>query len=114
MVATDLGYRADGCPDGARAVALEVRTLLAGLDGLADRLTSTRIGGSRGERPSDESLRRAAVDCLRRSGGDADATRGAMAVVVAAEWVQNLERVDADLEGPVDAAASAARTHWWR
>jgi uncharacterized membrane protein YccC len=114
MVAIDLGYRATGCPDGVRAVDSQVRTLLAGFDDLADRLTSTRNSGSHPERPSEESLRRAALDCLRGSGGDADATRGAMAVVIAGEWVENLVRVEVDLEQPVDAAVAAARTHWWR
>ena len=114
MVAIDLGYRATDCPDGARAVESQVRTLLAGFDDLADRLTSTRNGESHPERPSEESLRRAAFDCLRGAGGDADATRGAMAVVIAGEWVENLVRVEVDLEQPVDAAVAAAGTHWWR
>jgi hypothetical protein len=37
-----------------------------------------------------------------------------MAVVIAGEWVENLVRVEVDLEQPVDAAVAAARTHWWR
>jgi uncharacterized membrane protein YccC len=114
VVATDLGYQASACPDGASAVGAQVRTLLAGLDDLGDRLTSAGGSASRPPLPSADSLRRAAIDCLRRSGGDEEATRGAMAVVIAGEWVQNLVRLEVDLEQPVDAAVAAARTHWWR
>ncbi len=114
VVATDLGYRASSCPDGARTVEAQVRKLLAGFDDLGDRLVSTRSSGSRPPLPSAESLRRAAIDCLRRSGGDEEATRGAMAVVIAGEWVQNLVRLEENLEQPVDAAVAAARVHWWR
>ena len=114
VVATDLGYRASTCPEGAGAVEAQVRTLLAGFDDLGDRLTITRSRGSRPPLPSEDSLRRAALDCLQRSGGDEETTRGAMAVVIAGEWVQNLVRVEVDLQQPVDAAVAAARTHWWR
>ncbi len=114
VVATDLGYRASSCPDGARTVEAQVRKLLAGFDDLGDRLISIRSSGSRPPLPSAESLRRAAIDCLRRSGGDEEATRGAMAVVIAGEWVQNLVRLEENLEQPVDAAVAAARVHWWR
>jgi uncharacterized membrane protein YccC len=114
VVATDLGYRASACPDGAGEVEAQVRTLLAGFDDLGERLTSTDRSGSRPPLPSADSLRRAAIDCLRRSGGDKEATHGAMAVVIAGEWVQNLVRLEVALEQPVDAAVAAARVHWWR
>ena len=51
---------------------------------------------------------------MRRSGSDERAIRGVIAVVIAGEWVQNLARMEADLEQPVDAAVAAARIHWWR
>ena len=114
VVATDLGYRASSCPEGASTVEAQVRKLLAGFDDLGDRLVSARSSGSRPPLPSAESLRRAAIDCLRRSGGDEEATRGAMAVVIAGEWVQNLVRLEENLEQPVEAAVAAARVHWWR
>ena len=51
---------------------------------------------------------------MRRSGFDERATRAAIAVVIAGEWVQNLARVESDLEQAVEAAVVAARIHWWR
>jgi hypothetical protein len=45
---------------------------------------------------------------------DERSTRSAIAVVIAGEWVQNLARMEADLEQPVEAAVAAARGHWWR
>jgi hypothetical protein len=66
------------------------------------------------EHPSPEALRSAAVECMRRSGSDERAIRSAIAVVIAGEWVQNLARMEADLEQPVEAAVAAARIHWWR
>jgi len=113
-VAEDYGYRADACPDGAAAVDAEVRRLLAGFDAIANRLAgSSDGGGSNPGQLSAMALRRAAVGCLERSGGDEAATRAAMAVVIAGEWVQNLARMEADLEQPVATAVAAARVAWW-
>jgi uncharacterized membrane protein YccC len=114
VVATDLGYRATSCPDGAATVDAQVRSLLAGVDHLADALTGVRQARAGPEHPSAEALRSAAVGCMRRSGSDERAIRGAIAVVIAGEWVQNLARMEADLEQPVEAAVAAARIHWWR
>ena len=36
------------------------------------------------------------------------------AVVMAGEWTQNVARLKADLEQPVNAAVEAARLPWWR
>jgi len=33
---------------------------------------------------------------------------------MAGEWVQNLARLEADLEGEVTSAVEAARRPWWR
>jgi len=114
VVAADLGYRADGCVDGATMVEAEVRTLLAGMRQLAGQLGGTAPGGARTERPSVEAVRHAAVGCMRRAGSDEAATRSAMAVVIAGEWVQNLARMEADLEQPVRSAVEAAASRWWR
>jgi uncharacterized membrane protein YccC len=114
VVATDLGYRATSCPDGAATVDAQVRTLLAGVDHLADELTGVRNARAGAEHPSPEALRSAAVQCMRRAGSDERAVRGAIAVVIAAEWVQNLARMEAGLEQPVEAAVAAARMRWWR
>jgi len=37
-----------------------------------------------------------------------------MAVVMAAEWVQNLARLEVDLDGAASTAVEAARKPWWR
>jgi len=114
VVATDLGYRAGSCPDGAATVDTQVRSLLAGIDHLADELTGGHDPRAGPEHPSPEALRSAAVKCMRRAGSDQRAVRGAIAVVIAGEWVQNLARMEADLEQPVEAAVAAARMRWWR
>jgi uncharacterized membrane protein YccC len=114
VVARDLGYRADACRDGAVVVGEQVRTLLADVDHLADELAGVRNGRASSEHPSPGVLRSAAIECMRRSGGDERAARSAIAVVIAGEWVQNLARIEADLEQPVEAAVAAARGHWWR
>jgi Fusaric acid resistance protein-like len=114
VVATDLGYRATSCPEGAATVDVQVRSLLAGVDHLADELTGVRHARAGSEHPSPEALRSAAVECMRRSGSDERAIRSAIAVVIAGEWVQNLARMEADLEQPVEAAVAAARINWWR
>jgi uncharacterized membrane protein YccC len=114
MVAGDLGYRAIACPDGAATVEAQVQILLGGIKYLADELAGTVAHGDHPEPPSAAMLREAAVGCMRRSGSDEQAARGAMAVVIAGEWVQNLARMEADLERTVDAAVAAARVPWWR
>jgi hypothetical protein len=88
--------------------------LLAGLNHLADELAGGSANGVPVEPPSLEALNEAAVTCMRDAGSDGTSTRGAMAVVIAGEWVQNLGRLAADLEQPVRAAMDAADVHWWR
>jgi uncharacterized membrane protein YccC len=114
-VAGDLGYRAGACPDGAAVVHAEVHTLLDGIGRLATQLAGggNHDGGAAGA-PSADAVRGAAVGCMRRAGNDEGATRGAMAVVIAGEWVQNLARMEADLDEPVQEAVRAAGAQWWR
>ena len=114
MVAADLGYRANACPDGAATVEAQLQVLLRRVRYLADELAGRPQHGGRPEPPSAAALREAAIGCMRRSGSDEQAARGAMAVVIAGEWVQNLAQLEADLEQTVDAAVSAARVPWWR
>jgi Fusaric acid resistance protein-like len=114
MVAGDLGYRAAACPDGAATVEAQVQILLGGIRYLAEELAAMVAHGEHPEPPSAAVLREAAMGCMRRSGSDEQAARGAMAVVIAGEWVQNLARMEADLEQTVDAAVAAARVPWWR
>ncbi len=63
---------------------------------------------------SSAALRQASLGCLRRWQADPDVGRGAMATVMAAEWVQNLAVLEGDLEGPVETVVEAARKPWWR
>jgi uncharacterized membrane protein YccC len=114
VVAADVGYQSLPCPDGAATVEAEVHTLLAGIGQLGADLAARARGGAPPRRPSAEALRDAAIGCMRRAAGSEGATRGAIAVVIAGEWVQNLARMEADLEEPVRQATEAAGTRWWR
>ena len=87
--------------------------MIDGLITLADRLALGDWPVAQ-ERVSREALRTASLDCLRRWRNDERAGRGAMAVVIAGEWVENMARLEADLERPVTVAVEAARTPWWR
>jgi uncharacterized membrane protein YccC len=107
------GYRASTCADGAHLVEAQVLILLAGLTQLADRLALVPATESH-DHVSIDRLRAAAVDCLRRWRNDESIGRGAIAVVMAGEWTENVARLEVDLEQPVTAAVEAARTPWWR
>ena len=113
VVAGRMGYRAGGCSDGARAVHAQETIMLKNLIALADQLA---LDNTRPDlQPvSREALRSASLDCLRRWRNEDRAGRGAMAVVIAGEWVQNIGRLEEDLERPVRLAVEAARTPWWR
>jgi uncharacterized membrane protein YccC len=108
-----MGYSAASCADGAREVRVQVHTLLGSYLGLADRLSLSPAAQPE-SRVSYGSLREAELGCLRRWQADADVGRGAMAVVMAGEWVQSLARLAADLEAAANTAAEAARRPWWR
>jgi uncharacterized membrane protein YccC len=114
VIATDLGYRAASCPDGATVVQAQVGRLVAFIEHLADELAGGAVDGTPLEPPSRAALRSAAVGCLRIAGTDEPAMRGAMAVIAAGEWVQNMAWLEADLEQPVKAAVDAAAIRWWR
>jgi len=113
LVSSGMGYRAEGCPDGARLVQAQVRALLNDFLELAEQLSLSEVKQPV-ERVSVEALRHAARECLRHWRNDEHAGRGAMAVVIASEWVQNLARFEGDLARPVLSAAEAARIPWWR
>jgi uncharacterized membrane protein YccC len=113
VLANEFGPRSGGCPDGAAALRLEVRALLAGLNALAERLDTGR-GTAMAEPVSAAALRSAALGCLNRWAKDAAADRGALAVVIAREWALNLARLQADLEQPVTRTVKASRIPWWR
>jgi len=107
------GYRASTCAEGAHAVEAQFLILLAGLARLADRLALVHPVESH-DTVSVDRLRAAAVDCLRCWRNDESVGRGAMAVVMAGEWTQNVARLEIDLEQPVRDAVEAARLPWWR
>jgi len=106
MVADDLGYRANACPEGVATVEAELQLLVRRIGYLVDELAGTQPHGVRPQPPSVAALRAAATGCMQRSGSDEQATHGAMAVVIAAEWVQNLAQLEGDLDQTVDAAVA--------
>jgi hypothetical protein len=113
VIAGVMGYHADSQAEGAREVRDQVSILLAGFTRLADRLSLSRATEPEA-RVSPPVLRQAALTCLRRWQTGDDVGKAAMAVVMAGEWVQNLARLEADLEEAADAAVEAARKPWWR
>jgi hypothetical protein len=113
LVANEFGPSSRGCPDGAAALRLEVRALLAGLIRLGERLDPDGRPTGSAEPVSAAALRAAALGCLHRWAKGA-ARRDALAVVIAREWALNLARLEADLEQPVSRAVKASRIPWWR
>jgi len=113
VVAGRMGYRAGGCSEGARAVHAQETIMVKNMVALADRLALENTRSDL-QPVSREALRSASLDCLRRWRNEDRAGRGAMAVVIAGEWVQNIGRLEEDLERPVTLAVEAARTPWWR
>lgn len=113
VIATGMGYQATSCADGARVVGAQVSTLLGSYVRLADEMNLSQVSEQEA-RVSSTALRQASLGCLRRWQADPDVGRGAMATVMAAEWVQNLALLEADLEGPVETVVEAARKPWWR
>jgi hypothetical protein len=113
VVAGMMGYQASSCADGARKVREQVGVLLDAYARLADRLRPAPIPES-DSGVSVAALREAALGCMRRWQTEDAVGRGAMAVVIAGEWVQNLARLESDLEKAASAAAEAARRPWWR
>ena len=113
VIAGVMGYQASGCADGAQEARGQVRKLLRAYLRIADRLNLSPVDEPQ-PRPSMAELRRAALICLRQSQTSADSEKGAMAVVMAGEWVQNLARLESDLDGALSIAVEAARKPWWR
>lgn len=112
-VATE-GNRAGARADRASAIDAEVEALLSRIGRLADELergtyTASPIGSA-----SPEAVRGGELDVLGRAQAGTMDVRNAVAVVIASEWVENLARLLADVEVPVDEAAQSARLHWWQ
>ncbi len=113
VVSGAMGYRAGSCADGASGVQEQVRILVAGYNRLADRLSLSR-NAERESQMSYAAVRDAGLKCMRLWQTDPGIGKGAMAVVIAGEWAQDLARVEADLEAAVGPAVEAARRPWWR
>lgn len=108
------GYRAGRHADRPSAIDPEVEALLSRIARLADELEHGTYAASPTGGTSPGALRGGELDTLRRAQeGNLD-VRKAVAVVIASEWVENLERMVADVEVRVDEAARSARLHWWQ
>jgi len=107
-----MGYSASGRGEGGREVRGQVRRMLDKYRGLADRLS---LSEAQEQQPdvSIEALRQAELSCLRRWQTNPELGRGAMAVVMAGEWAQNLATLETELEEAVSTAVDAARKPWW-
>jgi uncharacterized membrane protein YccC len=114
VVATDLGYRAKACAEGAAAIRTEVRALQEQLTNLADRLVTQREGSAKLKLVSTSAMRAAELGCMDRMTREPAAERSALALVIAGEWAENLARLATGLEQPVRDAVAAARIPWWR
>ncbi len=112
-VVAGMGYQAGACADGARQVHEQVRVLLGLYRRLAARLDLSPAPEAE-SRVSLSVLRQAELGCLGRWQQHAEVGKGAVAVVIGGEWVQNLTRLEADLDEPVNAAVEAAQKPWWR
>jgi uncharacterized membrane protein YccC len=113
VIAGTMGYQATSCADGARESREQVRALMGAYSRLADRLSLSHAIEP-DVRVSTSALRQAALGCLGRWQTDADIGRGAIAVVIAGEWLHNLARMEADMEEAVSTTVEAARKPWWR
>jgi uncharacterized membrane protein YccC len=113
VIAGPMDYSADPAAADAREVRAQVQLLLGAYGRLANELSASRSWAPE-SRVSMAALRQAALDGLRRWQTNPDVGRGAMAVVMAGQWVQNLARLEADLEEAVNTTAEAAQRQWWR
>jgi len=113
VIARVMGYSASGRGEGGREVREQVRRMLSKYRGLADRLSLSDVQEQEPD-VSIEALREAELSCLRRWQTNPELGRGAMAVVMAGEWAQNLASLETDLEDAVSTAVDAARKPWWR
>jgi hypothetical protein len=113
VIAGVMGYSASGRGEGGREVREQVHRLLKKYRVLAERLSLSRPTEPEPE-VSIEALRQAELSCLRRWQTNPELGRGAMAVVMAGEWAQNLATLETDLEDAVSTAVDAARKPWWR
>lgn len=113
VIAGGMGYRADSCAEGARQVHDQLQTLLDRYRRLADRLRLSTSVSPRTD-VSIAALRQAALGCLRQLRAHSATGKGAMAVVMATEWMQDLTRVEGDLDEAVTAVVATAQRPWWR
>ncbi len=113
VIASVMGYSASGRGEAGREAREQVRRMLDRYRGLADRRSLSEVQEQQRD-VSIEALRQAELSCLRRWQTDPELGRGAMAVVMAGEWAQNLATLETELEDAVSTAVDAARKPWWR
>ena len=110
------GYAAveTGAPAGT--VATTAGTAVSNIVRLAEEIRSGRL--LRVADPPDASgkLRDASLESLAEPGvgTSPEALRSAIALVSAADWLQQLEVLLRDLQVPVAATSTASATPWWR
>jgi uncharacterized membrane protein YccC len=110
----ETGYQARQDTEGVPALRAQTQLMLANFLRLADRLGGTSSALLAGASVSDVMLRKAAVSSLNQWRDDPASGQSALAVVIAAEWIQQLGQLATDLEGPVEKAVEGSRVPWWR
>jgi hypothetical protein len=113
-VIAETGYQARSETEGVSTMRAQTQLMLAGFLHLADRLGGTTSALLARARVSDITLRKAAVSALNQWRDDPTTGQSALAVVIAAEWIQQLGELTFDLEGPVQKAVDGSRVPWWR
>ncbi len=113
LIAGPMGYRVVGGADGAPSVRQQTQWLLARYRQMADSLSLAAPEPS-GPAVSPTALQDAALLSLRRWQTGLGTGTSAMAVVMAAEWVQYLARLQGDLNEAVSIARDAALKPWWQ
>lgn len=112
-VVEHMGYQARNSSDAA-PLRTQTQLLLARYLWLADRLDGTSGALLPEVTVSDSALHQAALSALRHWQEDPAGHRAAMTIVIAAEWIQQLDALTSALKDPVDRAAESARVPWWR
>jgi uncharacterized membrane protein YccC len=113
-VVAEMGYTASTCEEGVAQLQSQLQALLNQVEHLSGLLLNERIDLDGPIGISEEAVKAAELTCLTHWREDADDGRAAVAVVAAAEWMDQLGDDVADLEEPVKKAAEAAAIPWWR
>jgi uncharacterized membrane protein YccC len=109
-----MGYQTRERDQGTMALGSQVQRMLTSFVRLADQLEGRASSLPSRVSVSEDAAREAALASLRHWKDDPGGARGAMAVVMSSEWVQQLGVLADDLEAPVARAVQSARVPWWR